>query len=62
MGLEGWEEGMTNRVPLDGGVVGLDGGEEGSSRSSVDEEVDGAVEVCTEEYRGRRPPASIRNE
>lgn len=62
MGLEGWEEGMTNRVPLDGGVVGLDAGEEGSVRSSDDEEMGAAVQVCTEGYRGRRPPASLRNE
>ncbi|GHJ85162.1 hypothetical protein NliqN6_1564 [Naganishia liquefaciens] len=63
MGVEGWEEGMTNRVPLDAGVVALEvGEEEGSVRSSMNEEMGGTIEACAEGYRSRRPPASIRNE
>lgn len=62
MGLEGWEEGMTNRVPIDAGVVALDGGdEEESVRGSSDEEEEMGDEECRDRYRGRRPPASIRN-
>lgn len=62
MGLEGWEEGMTNRVPIDVGVVGT--GDDESSIFSLDSEGNERGSSEEEERRGvqerRRPPASIR--
>jgi hypothetical protein len=63
MGLEGWEEGMTNRVPIDAGVVALDVGDDESVRSSSEDgEEETSGQACRDGYRGRRPPASIRNQ
>jgi hypothetical protein len=57
MGLEGWEEGMTNRVPIDAGVLGLSGDEE-SSVFSLESEREDEEEARVQGIR--RAPASIR--
>lgn len=57
MGLEGWEEGMTNRVPIDAGVLGLSGDEESSVFSLESEREE---EEVARAQGIRRAPASIR--